>query len=130
MTEFGCARCSGEDALTALAFCTTRLRETHRLVEQSHFSIALRECPECGQAFAAIFTEFVDWTGGEDAQYFDYVPLTAAEVTSLAAQGSGVDLVRLGALGSVRRRLSSSWPTGAKKRIAWRTDPLSVREGY
>ena len=129
MTEFGCARCSGEDALTALAFCTTRLRETHRLVEQSHFSIALRECPECGQSFAAIFTEFVDRTG-EDAQYFDFVPLTAAEVTSLAAQGSRVDLGRLGSLGSVRRRLSSSWPTGAEKRIAWRTDRLSVREGY
>jgi hypothetical protein len=129
MTEFGCARCSGEDALTALAFCTTRLRETHRLVEQSHFGISLRECPECDQAFAAIFTEFVD-RSGEDAQYFDYVPLTPAEVTSLAAQGSRVDLVRLGALGSVRRRLSSSWPTGAEKRIGWRTDPLSVREGY
>ena len=130
MTEFGCARCSGEDALTALAFCTTRLRETHRLVEQSHFGISLRVCPECGQAFAAIFTEFVDWTGGEDAQYFDFVPLKPAEVTSLAAQGSDVDLVRLGALGSLRRRLSSSWPTGGTKQISWRTDSLSVREGY
>ncbi|WP_370967590.1 hypothetical protein [Amycolatopsis sp. cg9] len=130
MTEFGCARCSGADALTALAFCTTRLRETHRLVERSHFGISLRECPECGQAFAAIFTEFVDWKGGEDAQYFDFVPLTATEVTSLAAQGSRVDLAELGALGSVRRRLSSSWPTGEEKRIGWRTDSLSVREGY
>lgn len=130
MTEFGCARCCGEDALTALAFCTTRLRETHRLVNRSHFGISLRECPECGQAFAAIFSEFVDWTGGEDAQYFDYVPLTRAEVTSLAAQGSGVDLAELGALGSVRRRLASSWPTGAEKTISWRTDSLSVREGH
>jgi hypothetical protein len=129
MTEFGCARCSGEDALTALAFCTTRLRETHRLVEQSHFGISLRECPECDQAFAAIFTEFVD-RSGEDAQYFDFVPLTPAEVTSLAAQGPGVDLVKLGALGSARRRLASSWPTGKEKTIAWRTDSLSVREGY
>ena len=129
MTEFGCARCSGEDALTALAFCTTRLRRTHRLVERSHFGISLRECPECGQAFAAIFTEFAG-RAGADAQYFDFVPLTAAEVTSLAAQGSRVDLARLGALGSVRRRLSSSWPTGAKKEIAWRTDVLSVREGH
>lgn len=129
MTEFGCARCSGEDALTALAFCTTRLRETHRLVEQSHFGVSLRECPECRQGFAAIFTEFVA-RSGEDAQYFDFVPLTPGEVTSLAAQGSRVDLARLGALGSVRRRLSSSWPTGAEKRIGWRTDPLSVREGY
>jgi hypothetical protein len=130
MTEFGCARCSGEDALTALAFCTTRLRETHRLVEQSHFGVSLRECPECRQAFVAIFTEFVDWAGGEDAQYFDIVPLTGTEVTSLATQGPGVDLVTLGALGSVRRRLSSAWPTGEDKTIAWRTDSLSVREGY
>jgi hypothetical protein len=130
MTEFGCARCCGEDALTALAFCTTRLRNTRSLVERSHFGISLRECPECGQAFAAIFTEFVDRAGGEDAQYFDFVPLTAAEVRSLAAQGSRVDLAQLGALGSVRRRLSSSWPTGAKKEIAWRTGALSVREGY
>jgi hypothetical protein len=130
MTEFGCARCYGKDALTAMAFCTTRLRETHRLVEQSHFGVSLRECPECGQAFASIFTEFVDWSGGEDAQFFDIVPLTGAEVTSLAAQGSRVDLVKLGALGSVRRRLSSAWPTGEEKTIAWRRDSLSVREGY
>jgi hypothetical protein len=130
MTEFGCARCYGKDALTAMAFCTTRLRETHRLVERSHFGVSLRECPECGQAFASIFTEFVDGTGGEDAQYFDIVPLTGTEVTSLAAQGSRVDLVELGALGSVRRRLSSAWPTGKTKTIAWRRDPLSVREGH
>ncbi|HET6711102.1 hypothetical protein, partial [Amycolatopsis sp.] len=88
-----------------------------------------RRCPECGQSFAAIFTEFVD-REGEDAQYFDFVPLTTAEVSSLAAQGARVDLVQLGALGSVRRRLSSSWPTGGEKEIAWRTDPLSVREGH
>ncbi|HEY3470752.1 MAG TPA: hypothetical protein VGL47_36840 [Amycolatopsis sp.] len=130
MSEFGCARCCGDDALTALAYCTTRLRETHRLVERSHFGVSLRECPECAQAFVAIFTEFVDWTGGEDAQFFDVVPLTAAEVTSLAAQGSGVDLVKLGALGSARRRLASDWPTGGEKTIAWRSGPLSVREGY
>jgi hypothetical protein len=129
MTEFGCARCSGEDALTALAFCTTRLRETHRLVEQSHFGISLRECPECRQGFAAIFTEFVD-RSGEDAQYFDFVPLTTAEVSTLSAQGARIDLAELGALGSVRRRLSSSWPTGGEKEIAWRTDSLSVREGH
>ncbi len=129
MTEFGCARCSGDDALTALAFCTTRLNKTHRLVERSHFSISLRRCPECGQSFAAIFTEFVD-RAGEDAQYFEFVPLTTAEVSSLAAQGARVDLAELGALGSVRRRLSSSWPTGGEKEIAWRTDSLSVREGH
>ncbi|WP_328450005.1 MULTISPECIES: hypothetical protein [unclassified Amycolatopsis] len=130
MTEFGCARCYGKDALTAMAFCTTRLRETHRLVQQSHFGVSLRECPECGQAFASIFTEFVDWTGGEDAQFFDIVPLTGTEVISLAAQGSGVDLVTLGALGSRRRRLSSAWPTGGAKTISWKSEPLSVREGH
>jgi hypothetical protein len=129
MTEFGCARCCGEDALTALAFCTTRLNKTHRLVERSQFSISLRRCPECGQSFAAIFTELVD-RSGEDAQYFDFVPITTAEVTSLAAQGARIDLAELGALGSVRRRLSSSWPTGGDKEIAWRTDALSVREGH
>ena len=129
MTEFGCARCSGDDALTALAFCTTRLNKTPRLVDRSHFSVSLRRCPECGQSFAAIFTEFVD-RAGEDAQYFDFVPLTTAEVSSLAAQGSRVDLAERGALGSVRRRLSSSWPTGGEKEIAWRTDSLSVREGH
>ena len=130
MTEFGCARCYGKDALTALAFCTTRLRETHRLVERSHFGISLRECPECGQRFVAIFTEFVDWTGGEDSQYFDVVPLTGAEAEKLAAQGKDVDLDALGALGSTRRRLASDWPTGAGKTISWKSGPLSVEEGY
>jgi hypothetical protein len=130
MTEFGCARCCGADALTALAFCTTRLRETHRLVDRAQFGVSLRECPECGQAFVMIFTAFADRAGGEDAPYFDYVPLTAAEVTSLATRGSAVSRAELGAVGSARRRLSSAWPAGGNKLISWRTDALSVREGY
>jgi hypothetical protein len=128
--EFGRSECcGGDDAEAAAAYCFSRLTTTHRVVSDSHFGVSLRECPNCGQQFVVIFTEFVDWSGGDDAQYFDIVPLTGDEAAALVAE-QNLDLGALGALGAGRRRLSVDWPTGAAKRTLWRTGPFPVTEGH
>ncbi|MDI2129570.1 hypothetical protein [Yinghuangia seranimata] len=130
MIEFGRVECcGGEDAEAALEYCFSRLTSEHRVVEDSHFGVSVRVCPSCGQRFVVIFTEFVDWSGGDDAQYFDIVPVTEDEAAAVVA-GNGADLAALGALGAGRRRLSSGWPTGGVKTISWRTGAFNVTEGH
>jgi hypothetical protein len=130
-TDFGCARCYGDDAQTVLAYYYERgLESDQRVVDDSHFGVSLRHCRECGQRFVWIFSEFVDWTGGEDAQYSDIVPVTADEAATVAAAGEDVDLRYLGSLGAGRRRLCSDWPTGGDKRIRWGYGVFWVTEGH
>jgi hypothetical protein len=129
--QLGCPQCYGDDAeATATFFNTGGLATERKLVDDSHFVVSLRRCTDCGQAFVSIFTEFVDWSGGEDAQYRDVVPVTPAEAETVRDQGEHVDLQFLGSLGEGRRRLSSDWPTGAGKRVGWRTGTFRVQEGY
>jgi hypothetical protein len=126
---FGCAACYGENAEAVLAYCLGNLKQTHRLIDRNHFGVSLRACQACGQDFVTIFTEFVDWSGGEDAQYFDVVPVSPADAAFLAAKGDGVGLGELGALGAGRRHVASDWPTGAPKRISWKHGAFTVIEG-
>ncbi|MCE7002883.1 hypothetical protein LWC34_08565 [Kibdelosporangium philippinense] len=126
--EFGCAQCYGEDAETVMEYCTKNLETTQRIVSDSHFGVSVRKCPECGQEFIAIFTEFVDWQGGDDAQYFDIVPVTPIEVKYFLE----ADLVirELGKLGHARRRVSSDWPTGGTYQVSWKHGTFHVEEGH
>ena len=131
MTEFGCEHCYGDDAETVLNYCVPKgLAETDRLIGRSHFGVSIRRCVQCDQRYAAIFTEYVDYINGEDPQYFNLIPLTLEEASELAAQAENVDLGRLSALGSSRRRLSTDWPSGQeKKTISWKTESFWVDEG-
>jgi hypothetical protein len=128
---FGCARCYGDDAQAVSGyFSGDGLATDHLVVADSHFIVSLRHCCQCGQAFVSVFTEFVDWSGGDDAQYRDIVPVTPAEAAAVLERGDPADLQYLGSLGQGRRRLSTDWPTGGPKRIDWRTGSFSVREGH
>jgi hypothetical protein len=128
--QFGCPQCYGDDAEAAAAYLQAGgLKTEYALIDDSHFIVSLRRCTQCGQMFVSIFTEFVDWSGGEDAQYRDVVPVTPAEAETVRAQGERVDLRFLGELGEGRRRLSTDWPTGGSKRVRWRTGTFRVQEG-
>ncbi|RSM86545.1 hypothetical protein DMH04_12890 [Kibdelosporangium aridum] len=126
--DLGCEHCYGEDAETVMEYCTKNLETTRRIVSDSHFGVSLRKCPECGQQFVAIFTEFVDWQGGDDAQYFDIVPVTPIEAKYIV---NAQDLLRdLSKLGNRRRRVSSDWPTGGRNRVSWKHGEFHVEEGH
>jgi hypothetical protein len=129
--RFGCTHCYGDDAEAAMAFLQNGRSPADRvIVDDSHFIVSLRHCVSCGQAFVSVFTEFVDWRGGDDAQYRDLVPVTADEAAAVLEQGEQVDLRFLGSLGEGRRRLSSDWPTGSDRRVGWRNGAFSVQEGH
>jgi len=99
------------------------------VVDESHFTLHVLRCHNCGQLFIKVFTEFIDWHGGDDAQYWTVTPITADEATRLIAEGKDVDLQWVGSLGSGRRSLINDYPTGAPSRYAWRSGPIPLIRG-
>ncbi|GAB3903230.1 hypothetical protein GCM10029964_094860 [Kibdelosporangium lantanae] len=128
MTQFGCPLCYGEDAET-VSTNHSSFPGTDSIVNESHFVVAIRECTGCGQRFLRIFTEFVDWEGGDDPQYVDILPITEEELAEIVRQGEGVDLRYLGGLGAGRRRLRMDWPSGGRRLVGWGTGAFTVHEG-
>lgn len=129
MTEFGCPFCYGEEAGTA-SINHRAAKATHVIIDDSHFIVTLPKCPECGQRFLRIFTEFVDWQGGDDAQYIDVLPITEEEAERIVQDGEEVSLQYLGSLGANRRRLQMDWPSGGQRRLHWVTGTFHVQEGH
>jgi hypothetical protein len=52
-------------------------------VDASHFGIDVLACPSCGQHFVAVFTETIDWAGGDDPQATVMLPLAPDEAGAL-----------------------------------------------
>jgi hypothetical protein len=84
-------------------------------------------CRDCSQAFIRIFTEFIDWSGGDDPQYITIMPVTEAEAAAFT-DGS-LSPLQAGKLGTDRRHLIYDTPSGKPWRIAWATGPFLVSEG-
>lgn len=120
---FGCQRCAGADADAAWA--AARQQRLQRLVEESHFGITLTQC-DCGQRFAVVFTERIDWQDGEDDQTWLLLPVTADEAAALQACGEADLGAKLTAIGSGRRFLVRSFPTGGGPGCWWRTDGFGI----
>src|SRR5215207_172312 len=41
-----------------------------KLADESHYGLAVLACRHCGQHCAKVFIEFIDWSAGDDAQYW------------------------------------------------------------
>jgi hypothetical protein len=127
---FGCPRCYGEDAERVWAYYEDGLVVERELVGEPHFIVQLRRCDECGQRFVWVFTEAVDWEGGEDAQHRDVVPISEGEARGLEKLGGRVEAQSLAALGTGRRYLVTDWPKAARNAaIAWSSGGLRLRSG-
>ncbi|HKB19588.1 MAG TPA: hypothetical protein VKC65_01155 [Gaiellaceae bacterium] len=119
---FGCRHCYGENAERAWAYYEDGLAVERELVGEPHFIVQLRRCAECGQQFVWVFTEAVDWEGGEDAQQRSVVPLTEDEAETLETES-------LASFGRDRRYLMTDWPTDAAgPTIEWSTGELRSGE--
>jgi hypothetical protein len=119
--DFGCPRCYGDDAEHAWAYYEDGLVVERELVGEPHFIVQLRRCAGCGQQFVWVFSESVDWEGGEDAQRRSIVPLADGEAESL-------DVRSLAALGDGRRYLETWWPTATREqKVDWATGMLPLR---
>jgi hypothetical protein len=116
--RFGCEQCYGHDPYAAWE-ATKTLERTHVLVDDSHFIVQLLRCRACDQDYLWVSTEVVDWSGGDDAQHRQVVPITAAETAELASGGEP-DPAALAAFADGRRYLRSDWPTGRESpKISW-----------
>ncbi|MFI6867111.1 hypothetical protein [Nocardia sp. NPDC050406] len=126
-TEFGCEACYGEDPIAASNYY--RQCPTDELVEDDpHFILRIKHCERCEQRFVSIFTEFVDWSGGEDAMYTTVMPVTEAEAAAISA--AALSYRQIGELGRGRKHLRSDWPTGKPKRIGWHHSSFQVMPGF
>lgn len=46
---------------------------------ESHLERRLLRCKRCGQLYFYEFNEWVDWEGGDDSQYWTYIPVSTPE---------------------------------------------------
>ena len=121
--SFGCRRCYGEDPRRVWSYYEKGLAVERELVFEPHFIVQLRRCSECGQQFVWIFSEKVDWEGGEDAQRREIAPVNADETEAL----SNLDFASLADLDGGRRHLVTDWPTAASEpAIEWVTSELRL----
>jgi hypothetical protein len=112
--DFGCPQCwpSAADAAWAVR---GKLALAHDLVDESHVRVTIRACAACGQRFLSVFTETIDWDGGDDPQYWTLMPLTEAEAARLVGLGSALNGAALEALGRDRRCLRRDHPKDGER---------------
>ncbi len=122
---FGCARCFQCQAVEAES-ARRSLIEISRLVDESHFIVRILKCAHCGQRYVSVFTEMIDWSGGDDAQYWSLLPLSEDEAAQLIEQGERVDIHAIESLGRDRPDLQVDFPTGKEKRALWANGNLHI----
>jgi hypothetical protein len=125
--DFGCATCFGADA--GALWSSRPWTTLTRLIEDSHFGVTISGCPRCAQRFVRIFTEFVDWSGGDDAQHWDVLPVSEEEARELAAQGEDVSLTQIEALSDGRRHLQVDYPTSGTLGARFSSTRLMIMPG-
>lgn len=82
MAAEGCSRCLL--ATAPLAWATVTGEATHTFIREVHFTMHATRC-ECGQPFVVVFTERVDFHGGEDTQVELAVSVSGDELDQLEA---------------------------------------------
>lgn len=105
---FGCETCWPESADAAWEK-SRQCKIYNYLIDESHFIVSLRKCPDCEQSFVSVFTETVSWSDGEDPQYRTVMPLTKQEVAELEAATQDIEDM-LQALAPKRRSLKIDFP--------------------
>jgi hypothetical protein len=114
--DYGCTRCFGDDAGAAFdAMIATRVRS---LVQESHHGVQITACT-CGQRFVMVFTERIDWEGGEDPQDWLMLPIDEAEASRLSACEEAELPGVLAELGRARRFLVRTFPSHESIRAWW-----------
>lgn len=119
----GCNRCWPDSPGLAWE-ARTSLTHAADLIDESHFHAVIRACPFCHQLFLSIFAETIDWSGGDDSQYWTQMPVTDLEAADLLRDKSSLAESQLEALGPGRRCLRRLHPSGAPEALCWSTGIL------
>lgn len=105
----GCAQCWPESAEAAWQF-RLQLACDRTLVDEPHFSLRVLSCPVCAQHFLSAFTEVIDRMGGEDAQDWTLLPLSAEEARQLLQVKCAPTEEAIHAIAPTRRSLRYAAP--------------------
>lgn len=114
--SFGCPRCVPAEPVK---IGRLGLVDVDRLVDESHFSLTIKRCEACGQRFAGIFTERIDWHGGEDSMTSNLLPLTDDEADRMLAAGADPDIAEVVAIGKTRQYLCDEHLTGRAATVGY-----------
>jgi hypothetical protein len=87
--KFGCPHCFNPEAQSAWEASDSLVRVSE-IVSESHFIVNLYACSSCGQRFLRVFTEMINWGGGEDSQCVS-LPLTPDECERVMAEKENFD---------------------------------------
>lgn len=117
--SFGCARCFGEDPAAAWE-SLSQAELVADLTEESHLDVSVVACGSCGQRFVKVFTERIDWVGGEDDQTWLLLPVLPAEVLQLQQCPVAELRAVVTRIGEGRRFVMHWYPTGGALGTAWR----------
>ena len=113
--DLGCATCwpaAAEEAYAAWQAAST----VTELIDESHYIVRIVACHSCGQHFLNVFTELIDWDGGEDPCSRRRLPLTPQEAVSLTGHPTEQQLT---SLAGDRKCLAFDWPKGEPKAVYW-----------
>ena len=116
----GCDHCCPPSADAAWA-ARARLKHTAELIDESHYHVTMLACQQCGQQFLSVFTEMIDWSAGDDAQYWTLMPVTEGEAADLARRGHELTEAEIGSLGVGRQSLFRDYPSGKEPSVHWGT---------
>lgn len=114
--------------MAALDYYQRECVTDEQIEDDSHFMVRLKRCTRCSQRYISIFTEFVDWSGGQDAMYTTIMPVTADEAAAIS--GAALSYRQIGELGQGRRHLRNDWPTGKPRRLGWHDTSFPVMPGF
>ncbi len=117
--DFGCDKCWPLDANAAWAACRS-MPTASEIISESHFSVRLRICASCGQGFLTVFTETIDWSGGEDPQFWTVIPVTAEQAGMLSGAPDEIEMA-IGSVPQNRRSLCHDFPRDGEPRSFWST---------
>ncbi len=118
----GCSRCFGDD--TAAAWEALRASGHQSLVSEDRWSVEISSC-SCGQRFAVVFAERVDYREGEDDLLWLVLPITPDERAKLARCAKQAVPDVLEAFGGSRRFLVRN-QVGGTVDAWWRQDGFSL----
>ena len=116
--SFGCERCWPPAADAAWA-AREALIHVEELIDDTHFHVMILGCSHCTQRFVSVFAEMIDWTDGDDPQYWTILPITEREAVDLVQQRASLTEAKLRRLGPGRRCLRRDHAKAAEPQISW-----------